>query len=87
MKYWKWPDVTREEVFGEDFSGHTYDWDNMLDNYETTPYNSEQALAVAQLMADVGKALGTVYTPEASGTSTDFMPLFTNFKYDADFKA
>ncbi len=87
MYYWRWPDVTRETVNGEDFSGHVYDWDNMLDNYETTSYTAKQANAIAQLMADVGKALGTVYTPEASGTSTDFMPLFLNFKYNSDFKA
>ena len=81
MKYWRWPDVTREKVSGEDFSGHTYDWDNMIDNYETTGYTTEQANAVAKLMADVGKALGTAYFPEGSGTSTDFMPLVNNFKY------
>lgn len=87
MKYWRWPDVTRETVDGEDFSGHVYDWDNMLDNYETTSYNAAQAKAVAQLMADVGKALGTNYGPEGSGTGTDFMPLVYNFKYDREFKA
>ena len=36
MKYWRWPDVTCDKVAGEDFSGRTYDWDNMIDNYETT---------------------------------------------------
>ena len=81
MRYWRWPDVTREKVYGEDFSGHTYDWDNMIDNYETTGYTAKQAEAVAHLMADVGKALGTVYGPERSGTGTDFMPLVYNFKY------
>jgi len=81
MKYWRWPDVTREKVLGEDFSGHTYDWDNMIDNYETTGYTTKQAEAVAHLMADVGKALGTAYGPEGSGTGTDFMPLVYNFKY------
>ncbi|MBR1463882.1 MAG: C10 family peptidase [Prevotella sp.] len=82
MKYWRWPDVTREKVSGEDFSGRTYDWDNMIDNYETTSYTGEQAEAVAHLMADVGKALGTMYAPEGSGTGTDFMPLVYNFKYN-----
>ena len=87
MNYWRWPDVARETVNGEDFSSHVYDWDNMLDNYETTSYNAEQAKAVAQLMADVGKALGTHYGPEGSGTATDFMPLVYNFKYERSFKA
>lgn len=82
MKYWRWPDVTREKVSGEDFSGHVYDWDNMIDNYETTSYTAEQADAVAHLMADIGKALGTNYEPEGSGTGTDFLPLVYNFKYN-----
>lgn len=82
MKYWRWPDVTCDKVAGEDFSGRTYDWDNMIDNYETTSYTAEQADAVAHLMADVGKALGTVYNPKGSGTATDFLPLFFNFKYN-----
>lgn len=82
MKYWRWPDVTREKVSGEDFSGHVYDWDNMIDNYETTSYTAEQADAVAHLMADIGKALGTNYGPEGSGTGTDFLPLVYNFKYN-----
>lgn len=82
MKFWRWPDVTCDKVAGEDFSGRTYDWDNMIDNYETTSYTAEQAEAVARLMADVGKALGTNYTSEGSGTATDFMPLFFNFKYN-----
>ena len=81
MRYWRWPDVTREKVYGEDFSGHTYDWDNMIDNYETTGYTAKQAEAVAHLMADIGKALSTRYGPEGSGTGTDFMPLVYNFKY------
>lgn len=82
MKYWRWPDVTCDKVAGEDFSGRTYDWDNMIDNYETTSYTAEQADAVAHLIADVGKALGTMYNPKGSGTATDFLPLFFNFKYN-----
>ena len=84
MNYWKWPKQTIGELpNGENFSGHTYDWDNMLDDY-SSGYNAAQANAVAQLMADIGLALGTMYSPEGSGTATNFAPLHTNFGYEAD---
>lgn len=79
MNYWKWPKVSMGKVGNEDFSGHVYDWDNMLDDYDT--YNSEQANAVARLMADIGKAFGTQYTPEASSTYMYPQALIANFGY------
>ncbi len=93
MKYWKWPKKSSgklrhpitQEFTGEDFSGHVYDWDNMLNDYGSN-YNETQANAVAKLMADVGTALGTMYTPTGSGTGTDFLPLARNFSYDEDLK-
>lgn len=85
MNYWKWPKQTIGELpNGENFSGHTYDWDNMLDDY-ASGYNAAQANAVAKLMADLGQALGTIYGPEGSSTATNFAPLHTNFGYEADF--
>ena len=77
----------------EDFPVHTYDWDNMLDYYGDTyamreympyqPYNSAQAHAVAQLMADVGEAMGTAYC-EDNGSPTGFSAaaLVDNFGYE-----
>ncbi len=87
MRYWRWPDKTIGAIGGEDFSGHSYNWDQMIDNYETTLYTEEQGTAVAQLMADIGKALNTIYDPTGSGTSTDFLPLVYNFKYEPNFEA
>ena len=94
MNYWKWPKKSSGKLRhpitlqfdGEDFSGHVYDWDNMLDDYDSwgSGYNEAQANAVAKLMADVGTALGTHYSPTGSGTSTDFLPLARNFGYDED---
>lgn len=77
----------------EDFPVHTYDWDNMLDYYGYTndvreympyqPYNSAQAHAVAQLMADVGKAMGTSYCqPNGSPAGLSAAALVDNFGYE-----
>ena len=87
----------RENDKDVDFSGHVYDWDKMVDHYdvyyskdeegyqeEVVTYNYEQAVAVAQLMADIGKAFGTDYTPEASRTPFIYEPLVTNFGYNLD---
>lgn len=93
MNYWKWPKVTQGrlidsfgEFTGEDFSGHTYDWDNMIDDYSGY-YTDVQAKAIAQLMADIGKAMGTHYGTE-KGSSTGFMSmqLIRNFGYSPDIK-
>lgn len=77
----------------EDFPVHVYDWDNMLDYYGYTndvreympyqPYNSAQAHAVAQLMADVGKAMGTSYCqPNGSPAGLSAAALVDNFGYE-----
>ena len=94
MNYWKWPKQSKGEVDGTDFSGHVYDWDNMLDIYgldnethENIPYNSVQAAAVAKLMADVGKAFRTQYNqPSGSPTYFNYLPLVENFGYNPDVK-
>lgn len=93
MNYWKWPKQSKGEVDGTDFSGHVYDWDNMLDIYgldnethENIPYNSVQAAAVAKLMADVGKAFGTRYLPGGSPTPFSDLALSANFGYNQETK-
>lgn len=64
-----------------DFSSHTYEWDNMLDDYynwiEYDDYmeyglvgTPEQKTAVAQLMFDCGVASLMDYGPEGSGANT-----------------
>ena len=93
MYYWKWPKESKGTVNGEDFSGHVYDWDNMLDNYgqsydsdgsygERTDYTQTQAEAVARLMADIGKAMGMTYTPTGSSAMMSDMALVDNFGYE-----
>lgn len=90
MNYWKWPKesmgkVSTEDGGREDFSGHVYDWDNMLDYYYEN-YNETQANAVAKLMADIGKAFGTTYTPEGSPTNFYHGAFTANFGYNLDYE-
>ena len=92
MNYWKWPKQSVGRLMdsvgtftGEDFSGHVYDWDNMLDNYGGG-YNAQQAEAVAFLMADIGKAFRTTYKPDGSPTPFVYEPLVNNFNYNPDIK-
>jgi hypothetical protein len=87
MYYWRWPNQTIGEVQGVDFSGRTYDWDNMLSNYDKEPYNATQAQAIAQLMADIGKACGTHYSPEGSGTGLSDYFMVQNFGYEPGSKS
>lgn len=89
MNYWQWPKQgygqykTYDEEGNEvmlDFPIHIYDWDNMLDDYSGA-YTSEQATAVAQLMADIGKAFGTNYKLNGSPTAFYFAGMYENFHY------
>ena len=101
MYYWKWPKQSKGQIYVgwsqeegsiyEDFSGHVYDWDNMLDYYgwsygmsgEYISYNNTQATAVAYLMADVGKAMATLYCqPNGSPTGWASNALIENFGYE-----
>ncbi len=92
MNYWKWPKQSGGQIsigwsqengfIYEDFPVHTYDWDNMLDDYDHG-CSWAQANAVAQLMADVGKAMGTMYCQEnGSPTTWIFNALIENFGYE-----
>lgn len=86
MYYWKWPKETIGDVQGEDFSGRTYNWDQMIDNYETTPYTYEQGAAIAQLMADIGYVMGTKYAPEGSPTPWNAYMLSKNFGFAPNYQ-
>lgn len=92
MNYWKWPKQNTGQMFlgwsetgemmYEDFPVHTYDWDNMIDDYERTASSWEQQQAVAQLMADIGKAMGTQYgQPNGSPTGFEYQSLSVTFGY------
>ena len=48
MNYWKWPKESQGKVEDEDFSGHVYDWDNMLDNYGARYKESSYGIATTQ---------------------------------------
>lgn len=52
-----------------DFSTVTFDWDNMVANYETTSTTSAQQTAVATLMKAVGYAAQMDYGTNASGAA------------------
>ena len=94
MNYWKWPkqgkgSYTYTDSTGcgytltADFASHTYDWDNMLDNYYFG-YNTRQANAVAQLLSDCGISVNMRYGTLSSGAEVIYQPLaLTNyFGYD-----
>ena len=88
MNYWKWPKESKD-------SGHVYDWNNMLDYYGWSyvtdsfiNYNQTQVDAVALLMADVGKAMGTMYCQEnGSPTYFEYYALIHNFGYEIGVEA
>lgn len=64
--------------------GTTFDWSNMLDSYLDT-YTTEQAEAVANLMAVCGSVLNMTYNGNSSASDVDesvVMPKY--FGYDAD---
>ena len=107
MKYHNWPDqgVGVLEHYGNlsgeyeriDLSTYTYDWDNMLDEYNYTwdsennqvpGFTDEQAKAVATLMRDCGYAVDMSYTAEGSGAVTAKLAgaLPKYFKYSPGMK-
>ncbi|MBR1800523.1 MAG: leucine-rich repeat protein [Bacteroidaceae bacterium] len=95
LNYWQWPKrgrgsnsyywnptkTTRYDLSGD--VNHTYDWDNMLDEYGEN-YTEAQGMAVAQLMVDIGIAHETGYGYEASYGGIDSQVFRKNFDYDAD---
>lgn len=79
MKYHKYPQKGTDSYsyvihytdlgdaeFSSNFSEHQYDWNNMLNQYNSGGYSSEQANAVALLMSDCGIAVGMIYRSSVS---------------------
>ncbi|MBR5170633.1 MAG: C10 family peptidase [Muribaculaceae bacterium] len=66
----------------------TFDWDNMLDNYTSGSYTTEQGNAVATLMRYVGQAEKMTYGRSGSGISVDaaqnVVDMFVRFGYDSN---
>ena len=69
----------------KDFSTFKPDWDNILPTYAKGGYTSQQAEAVAELLANVGAAVHMDYNIDGSGTNSDFVisAIYAYFGYDA----
>jgi len=112
MKYHNWPqkgsgkstyDWTdrngRRHTFSTDFSEYVFNWDEMLESYDTTSngdasatpnYTDSQAKAVAQLMYACGMAEKMNFDPMGSGAQTADIPHslteYFNYSNDVRFK-
>lgn len=99
MNYHKYPDQgvgrhsyrfnpgTGALTLSANFGSTTYDWSNMVDNYETMPYNDAQANAVATLMFHCGVSVDMNYMDGASGATHTkaTTALKSYFKYSAKY--
>lgn len=99
MGYWKYPSQLQADIPGyttgkykinvpginKDTDG-TYDWDNILPQYNSGSFNDVQANAVAKLMYHCGVAVQMNYGP-SSGANVNPEHLSKYFGYDKDFMA
>lgn len=97
MKFHNWPEkatkdiVWRNNITGADetvnLTSHSYDWNSMLNHYRDG-YTAEQAHAVAQLMVDVGKAMGSSYALAGTGSADIYAAraLVNVFDYSPEIK-
>ena len=99
MGYWKYPSQLQADIPGyttgtyninvpginKDTDG-TYDWDNILPQYNSGNFNDDQANAVAKLMHHCGVAVQMNYGP-SSGAFVNPERLSKYFGYDQDFMA
>lgn len=96
MKYHDWPERGEgsvayrwtDQTLTADFSEMTFDWDNMLDNYNTEQSDAAQQQAVAELMKACGYSVNMSYSPQASGASSMMIgtAFGANFKYDKSLR-
>lgn len=96
MKYWNYPEVGQGSITYKaaslnknltlDFAAQKFDWSNMIDNYSTTEYTTEQANAVAYLMKACGYSVEMDYGLDSSGAfSFNIAPaLIKYFNYDGN---
>ncbi len=77
-------DYTDAEI-SVDFTKINYDWDNMLDAYDTGEYTEEQADAVARLMADAGAALKSEYGYSETSASMAYVAFDRYYNYNCEF--
>lgn len=94
MYYHKWPQgpgsgsysyVHNGASISFDFGATTFDWNNMIDNYNSS-YTNAQGRAVAQLMAACGTSIRMQYAPGGSASYDNLVSwaLVKYFGYDAD---
>ncbi len=93
MKYYEWPKQGtgkvsyrwNKQTLVADFEHTTYQWDKMKNSYARA-YTSEQADAVAILMAQLGIACQMEYSLEGSGTISQLLypALYNNLGYDKE---
>lgn len=101
MRYWRTPTVGKGshsyewqrtdgslQTLTADFSQHTYDWENMIGNYNYG-YTDGQGQAVAELMSDIGIAINMGYSSSGSGTQTELaaQALYNYFGYKSSLRA
>lgn len=94
MNYWNWPvkgygtntytdSLGCRQTLTANFSDHTYDWDNILNNYDGE-YTKKQADAVALLLSDCGIAVNTRYGISSSASSIVRQPIALTKYFDYD---
>lgn len=77
MNYWKYPEIGQGKISYEcdriskklsmNFDEQKFDWDNILDAYQTGKYTDTQANAVAYLMKAAGYSVRMNYGTDSSG--------------------
>lgn len=93
MRYYNYPVqgsgsksyVSNGKTLTADFGATTYDWPNMIDNYDKdVKLNQDQINALSVLPAHFGIAVEMQYAPSGSGAYTMMVPgaLKKYFKYD-----
>ena len=91
MNYHQWPPVGQGSnsyswngtTISLNFAGVTFDWNNMLDSYDSSSTQTQQD-AVAQLMYACGVAVDMDYSPTESGAQSAAVAaaLYNYFNYD-----
>lgn len=96
MKYWNYPEHGEGKISYSSgrlnklltltLDDKIFEWDNMIDAYETGHYTQAQADAVALLMQCAGYGVSMNYSTEASGALSFNIPtaLKNYFKYDGN---
>lgn len=91
LNYWRWPesayaigsytfDYNPNNVISAVIDTH-YDWDNMLNTYNSGQYNQAQADAVAKLMLDCGYCVNMIYGLSLSNAYVDSRRICQVFGY------